>query len=241
MTNAAEGRDWAWRSSDSTQAVGTCKQCFVEHRCAAGASSETGISEAWAIMVKYMAEMAPSHVAAGGVLTDPSAGGDTELFLLAAGSRVASAGAVAVKGCRRRSRDGFSLNAALPAPMSPCLGHSEHSSLGKAAARHGQGSTPRAGPRLHGHRGGRSRPGGPLPGCRGARMGGSGRALTMLAAAVAHLLCPNRRGSARPARPRCCLIPGVAPPLRGGRPRLFYLHCINLHRSAYIFCVRLFR
>lgn len=70
---------------------------------------------------------------------------------------------------------------------------------------------------------------------------GSGRALTMLAAAVAHLLCPNRRGSARPARPRCCLIPGVAPPLRGGRPRLFYLHCINLHRSAYIFCVRLFR
>lgn len=77
MTNAAEGRDWAWRSSDSTQAVGTCKQCFVEHRCAAGASSETGTSEAWAIMVKYMAEMAPSHVAAGGVLTDPSAGGDT--------------------------------------------------------------------------------------------------------------------------------------------------------------------
>lgn len=97
MTNAAEGRDWAWRSSDSTQAVGTRKQCFEEHCCAAGASSETGISEAWAIMVKYMAEMAPSHVAAGGVLTDPSAGGDTELFLLAAGSRVLSG--LSSRGC----------------------------------------------------------------------------------------------------------------------------------------------
>lgn len=82
-------------------------------------------------------------------------------------------------------------------------------------------------------------PEGPSRAVGGPGWGGSGRALTMLAAAVAHLLCPNRRGSARPTRPAAALYRGWHPRSGAGGPA--YPICINLHRSAYIFCVRLFR
>lgn len=142
----------------------------------------------------------------------------------------ASAGAVAVKGCRRRSRDGFSLNAALPAPMPPCLGQSKHRSLGKAAVRHGQGAHGVQDPGCTDTAVAAPAPGGPSRVVRGPG-GGVRRALTMLPLSHTSSARTAVAPLGRPG-PAAALYRGRHPRSGAGGPA--YLICINLHRPAYI-------